>query len=232
MHLNVIQLAESFGVEESVVEGWVRNESLPAIEDRGRWLFDRAQVIAWATERGLAAKAGFLAQPRVAAAGVRSLESLLRTGGISRDVPASEILNVLERVVAALPGATTDVRKILTQRLRASGGVNWAPVGGGFALPHLRTPITLGRDSGLLAILLLRDPLLFEESPLDDVPITRLLFFIAPSPRAHLDILAQLSTALSRGRLRDALTRNAAAEEIFDSLGPVPAPAKGSELKS
>ena len=28
MHLNVIQLAESFGVEESVVEGWVRNEAI------------------------------------------------------------------------------------------------------------------------------------------------------------------------------------------------------------
>lgn len=232
MHLNVIQLAESFGVEESVVEGWVRNEALPAIEDRGRWLFDRAQVIAWATERGLAAKAGFLAQPRVASSIVRSLDSLLRTGGISRGVPSAEILNVLERVVAALPGATPDVRKILAQRLRSPSGVNWAPVGGGFALPHLRTPITLGRDSGLLAILLLRDPLLFNDAPLDDVPITRLLFFIAPSPRAHLDILAQLSTALSRGTLRGALLNGVADEEIFQALGPVPAPAKGTEVKS
>lgn len=232
MHLNVIQLAESFGVEESVVEAWVRNESLPAIEDRGRWLFDRVQVIAWAAERGLAAKAGFLAPARAASSSVRGLDALLRTGGITRDLPASDLLNQLERIVAVLPSATPDVRKLLAQRLRAPGGVTWAPVGGGFALPHLRAPITLGRDSGLLAILLLRDPLLFHDSPLDDVPITRLLFFIAPSPRAHLDILAQLSTALSRGRLRDALVNGLADEEIYQSLSPVPAGKVGSEAPS
>lgn len=49
MYLNVIQLAESLGVAESVVETWVRNESLPCIHDRERLLFDRAQVVAWAT---------------------------------------------------------------------------------------------------------------------------------------------------------------------------------------
>ena len=232
MHLNVIQLAESLGVEEDVVEGWVRNESLPAIEDRGRLLFDRAQVIAWATERGLAAKAGFLAAERAGTPQARGLAALLRTGGILRDLPAAELLNQLERIVAALPGATPGIRALLAQRLRAPGGVTWAPVGGGFALPHLRTPITLGRDSGLLAILFLRDPLLFNDAPPDDVPITRLLFFIAPSPRAHLDILAQLSTALSRGKLRDALINGVSDEEIFKSLLPMPPKSAGSEVKS
>ena len=61
MYLNVIELAESFGVEESVVEGWIRDEGLPFVPDRGRLLFDRAQVIEWAAQRGRAAKAGFLA---------------------------------------------------------------------------------------------------------------------------------------------------------------------------
>ena len=120
MHLNVIQLAESLGVEEDVVEGWVRNESLPAIEDRGRLLFDRAQVIAWATERGLAAKAGFLAAERAGTPQARGLAALLRTGGILRDLPAAELLNQLERIVAALPGATPGIRALLAQ-LTTSG---------------------------------------------------------------------------------------------------------------
>jgi nitrogen PTS system EIIA component len=218
MYLNVIQLAESFGVEESVVEGWVRNEGLPAIEDRGRKLFDRVQVAAWAAERGLVAKAGFLAPGRAASSPGRRIETLLRTGGIWRDVPAAEVVNILERVVAVLPGVTPEVRRILSQRLHAPGGVTWAPVGGGLALPHLRAHVALGRDSGLLAILLLRDALPLAEPAPDGVPATRLLFFIAPSPRAHLDLLAQLSMALKRGPLRERLLKAAPDTELFAAL--------------
>jgi len=217
MYLNVIQLAESFGVEESIVEGWVRNEGLPAIEDRGRRLFDRVQVVAWAAERGRVAKAGFLAPSRPTTNPGRSLGALLRTGGIWRGVASAEILISLERIVAALPGTTPEVRKILSQRLHAPGGVTWAPVGDGLALPHLRAHVALGRDAGLLAILLLRDPL--PEPAPDDVPVTRLLFFIAPSPRAHLDLLAQLSTALKRGPLRERLLSSAPDAEIIAAIG-------------
>jgi PTS system nitrogen regulatory IIA component len=202
MYLNVVQLAESFGVDESVVDSWIRDENLPCVQDRGRLLFDRSQVVAWATERGLAAKAGFLAPVRSHAGSSRSLESLLHTGGIWRDVPAAGLLDVLERVVTALPGTTPVVRGLLGQRLHAPGGITWAPVGGGLALPHLRASMALGRDSGILALLLLRDPLPLEEAPPDGVPVTRLWFFIAPSPRAHLELLAQLSTSLTRGGLR------------------------------
>jgi nitrogen PTS system EIIA component len=49
--------------------------------------------------------------------------------------------------------------------------------------------------------------------------VTRLLFFIAPSPRAHLDLLAQLSTALKRGPLRERLLNAAPDAEIFGALG-------------
>lgn len=221
MYLNVIQLAESLGVEESVVQGWVRNDNLPAIADRGRLLFDRAQVVEWAASRGLAAKAGFLAPPRAGTSPGRRLEPLLRAGGVWRDVPGTELLARLERVVATLPGATPEVRRMLAQRVHAPGGITWAPVGGGLALPHLRSPVTLGRDAGLLALLFLRDVLALGEAPPDDIPVTRLLFFVAPSPRAHLELLAQLSALLSRGGLRQ-LVRDAAPEaEIFAALAAV-----------
>src|ERR1035438_9518710 len=54
MYLNLIQIAESFGVSESVVEDWIRNEGLPHTPDRGRLLFDRVQVANWAAADMLA----------------------------------------------------------------------------------------------------------------------------------------------------------------------------------
>ena len=218
MYLNLIQIAESFGVSESVVEGWIRNEGLPHTPDRGRLLFDRAQVADWAAKRGLAAKAGFLA-PETSALGTGLLLTpLLRAGGIWREVPVAEVPAIFERIVTALPGATPPVRQLLGQRVRAKGGVTLAPIGDGFALPHPSTRITLGRESGTVAVLLLHTGLPPDETSVDGVPVTRLIFFIAPSPRAHLDLLGRLSRLLKAGPLRDLLTTGASDEEIFAAI--------------
>jgi len=218
MYLNLIQVAESFGVSEKVVESWIHDEGMPCTPDRGRLLFDRAQVAEWAAERGLGARAGFLAPQKSALTSQLRVARLLRAGGIWRDVPAAEVANVFERIVSALPGATPPVRQLLGQRMRASGGVTMAPIGRGFALPHPAARITLGRESGTVALLLLRDPLALAEPPADGVPVTRLLFFIAPSPRAHLDLLARLSRDLTGGSLRELVERSASDEEIFQAV--------------
>jgi len=218
MYLNIVQLAESFGVEEHVVEGWVRNEGLPSVPDRGRLLFDRGQVVEWAAEHGLASKAGFLASSRPSAGSTGKLETLLRTGGIWRDVTAVNVIESLERVIAKLPGASPAIRTLLAQRMRTADSVNWAPIGNGLALPHLRSPVALGRDAGIIALLILRDALPLKEPPPDNAPVTRLLFFIAPTPRVHLEMLAQFSMALTRGGLRQVVLDAAPDEQVFAAL--------------
>jgi PTS system nitrogen regulatory IIA component len=218
MYLNLIQIAESFGVSERIVEGWIRDEGLPHTPDRGRLLFDRAQVADWATKRGLAAKAGFLAPNAPALGTSLRIGPLLRKGGIWREVAAVEVPAVFERIVTSLPGATPPVRQLLGQRVRAKGGVTISPVGGGFALPHPSTRITLGRDSGTVALLLLRDALVSGEPLPDNVPITRLWFFIAPSPRLHLDLLARLSRCLVREPLRGRVVQGAPDVEILEAV--------------
>ncbi len=218
MYLNLIQIAESFGVSERVVEGWIRNEGLPHTPERGVLLFDRAQVAQWAATRGLAAQAGFLAPATPALASVLRLGPLLRAGGIWRDVAAAEVPEIFARVAAVLPGAAPPVRDMLAQRFRAKGGVTIAPIGGGYALPHPSARVTLGRDSGALALILLRDALPPQQLRVDEVPVSRLLFFIAPSPRAHLDLVGRLSRLLSRGTLREVLERSGTDAEILHAV--------------
>jgi nitrogen PTS system EIIA component len=128
------------------------------------------------------------------------------------------VRGVMEQIVAKLPGATPPVRQLLAQRLRLPEGISWAAVGRGLALPHLRTPVALGRDAGTFAILILRDALALNEPAPDAAPVTRLLFFVAPSPRAHLELLGQLSNALVRGGLRQPIVDGATDEVIFAAL--------------
>jgi PTS system nitrogen regulatory IIA component len=228
MYLNLIQIAESFGVSEKVVEDWMRNEGLPHTDDRGRLLFDRAQVAHWAASRGLAAKVGFLApESSVFHTGWR-LEALLRAGGIWRDVPASGVVGVIQPIVASLPGTTPEMRRLLAGWVGAPDGLTFAPIGGGFALPHLRTRISLGRDSGTIALLMLRDPLPVAEPSPDGVPITRLFFFVAPSPRAHLDLVGRVCRLLTGGPLRDLVMDAAPDEEIFRAMAAADAPGAGA----
>ena len=181
-------------------------------------MFDRTQVTQWAAKRGLAARVGFLAPDNSALSTHLRLGPLLRAGRIWRDVPAADVPGIFERIVTALPGATPAVRQLLGQRVRAKEGVTIAPVGGGFALPHPSARITLGRDSGTVALLLLSDDLVLPEPPVDGVPVRRLFFFIAPSPRGHLDLLARLSRSLVQGPLRELVEKGAPDEEIFQAV--------------
>jgi len=230
MYLNLIQIAESFGVSENTVEGWMRDEGMPHTPDRGRVLFDRAQVVQWAAARGLATRAGFLTPETSAFATGCQLEPLLRAGGIWRDLPAAEVPDVLGKVVSALPGATPPVRQLLAQRLRAAGGVTWAAIGSGFALPHPSSRVALGRDSGTVALLLLREAFTPAGPTPDGQPLTRMLFFIAPSPRAHLDLLGRLTRSLANKSLRQLLQQGAGDAEIFAAFATADAAAASATL--
>ncbi|MCX6899055.1 MAG: PTS sugar transporter subunit IIA [Verrucomicrobia bacterium] len=230
MYLNLVELAESFGVSEKVVDDWIRDEGLPYVQDRGRLLFDRARVAHWAAGHGLTARAGFLAPENGAFTTGLELAPMLRIGGIWRDVPSSGAVEVLERMIVSLSSIPQPVRALLAQRLRAKSGVNWAPIGDGFALPHFSARVTLGRDAGVITLLLLRDVLPLTEPPADGVPVTRLFFFIPPSPRAHLDTLARLSRAIAHGPLRDVVERGAPDEELFQALAAADS-SGGAELK-
>jgi PTS system nitrogen regulatory IIA component len=107
------------------------------------------------------------------------------------------------------------VRQFRAQRVHATGGITWAAIGDGFALPHLSARVALGRDAGTVALLLLREPLTQAGPAPDNVPVTRMFFFIAPSPRAHLDLIGRLTRALSKGALREAVTKGASDAEMF-----------------
>lgn len=231
MYLNLIQIAESFGVAESTVEDWIRNEGLPHTVDRGRHLFDRVQVADWAAARGLAAQSGFLAPQAPSTAAALRLEPLLRTGGIWRGVPPDGVIGVFERVVRALPGTTPAIQGVLVHRLHAKDGVNIAPIGRGLAVPHLSARVALGRDSAALALLLLDGPLVPPQGSPDGAPVTALFFFIAPSARAHLDMLGRICRALDHGPLPQCLARGAGDEEILSAVAAVDASAAKGEGK-
>ncbi len=141
-----------------------------------------------------------------------------RVGGFWGDGAPADVPGIFARVAMRLPGAATPVRNMLAKRFRAEGGVTMALTGGGYALPHPCERVTLGRESGVVALVLLNGPLPPQEHHVDDLPVTRLFFFVAPSPRSHLDLIGRLSRLFSRATLSDVLARAGTDEEILQEV--------------
>lgn len=214
MYLNITQLTESFGVSERTVLDWVRQEKMPHVQDQGRVLFEQTQVTEWAAKKGLLVQAGFLSeQPNQSL--FSTLAPLLRRGGIWRDVPPPKINGVFSSILnkLSLPQAIQD---LFMQRMSMPNGVALTPVGRGFALPHPSTRLFLGKDYMLIALILLNRPYAGVTTS-DNEPITRMFFFIAPTPRQHMNMLAMLARSIATG---DVLRINPrmSDEEIFQTI--------------
>lgn len=226
MHLNLQELAASFGVSEKVVLDWVKHEELPHVMDRDRPIFQRAGVAAWAKTRGIGIRAGFLAEDPVPLREDSGIVALLRAGGVWRNVAGADARATLVKVVAGLPGVSEPTRQFLGQRIQSPDGLVWGPVGHGFALPHLSARVALGRDAGVVALVLLRDPPALGEATPGDEPVRRLLFFMAPTPRGHLDLLAQLARLVGHEPFREALDQGADDEAIFRAATTATSPSQ------
>lgn len=214
MYINLIQIAESFGVSEHVIMEWVRKEDMPHVHDRDRILFERSQVMDWAASHGLGGQGGFLSEPAPSLANSRELVTLLRRGGIWRDVNTADLDRVFERIVRNLPGLPAAVSNMLAQRILAPGGITAAPVGAGFALPHPAMRVALGEACALVALIQLNTAWNAVQPP-DGTPVTRLLFFISPTPRLHVNMLGLLARSIASGMLNQALDNGADDETLL-----------------
>lgn len=214
MYINLIQIAESFGVSEHVIMEWVRKEGMPHVHDRDRILFERSQVMDWAASHGLGGQGGFLSEPAPSLANSRELVTLLRRGGIWHDVNTADLDSVFERIVRNLPGLPAAVSNMLAQRILAPGGITAAPVGAGFALPHPAMRVALGEACALVALIELNSAWSAVQPP-DGIPVTRLLFFISPTPRLHVNMLGLLARSIASGMLNQALDNGADDETLL-----------------
>ncbi|MDY0274621.1 MAG: helix-turn-helix domain-containing protein [Desulfomicrobium sp.] len=214
MYLNITQVAESFGVSEGTVQDWVHREKMPHVHDQGRILFEQSQVMEWTAKKGLRVHSGFLSEQPAQPLHV-TLAPLLRRGGIWRDVLPSTIHQVFMEILRKLT-LPQNMEDLFNQRMSTPGGVSITPVGRGFALPHPTTRLFLGKDFALIALILLKKAYTGVTTP-DNVPITRMLFFISPTPRQHTNMLGLLARSIDTGAM---LRPNAhmSDEEIFQTI--------------
>ncbi len=215
------EVARWLAVPERTVARWIRERGLPAHRVQDRFSFNRTEVLEWATALGVPLAAQALGPGRED--GI-SLADALEAGGVRQGVTGADPASVLRSVVEGMPLAPADRLSLLDVFLGRED-LGTTPLGEGFAIPHVRSPIILGVDRPHVTLSYLDRPVDFRAP--DGRPVHTLFTLISPTVRVHLALLSALASALQDPRFKDCVLRRGSREEVLAAarrLGTSPPP--------
>ena len=194
MQLSIAKIACALDLPKGKIERWIRQGRIPLVRQDNVCTFDRQTLERWAAQHNLAFRPG---EPQLQECGLSddtSLASALKNGGVHRDVPGTQTMDVLREAVnrigcIAAPDKPLLVEKLIEREELASTGI-----GKGVAIPHPREPESVGIDVPAVAACFLSTPIDFRA--LDGRPVAVLFILLSPSVQAHLQILSRLSFRL------------------------------------
>ncbi len=209
MDIGLREAAVLFGVSDSTINRWIKEDGLPAFLINGRYRFNRVDLLEWANHRKLPITAA------EAPAGGDALEDVLERGGIHHRVPGTDVAGVMAAAAQRLrlpPADRALAAQVLMERERQCS----TALGDGIAVPHPRSPLVFPIELAQASLCFLEHPVDFGAT--DGKPVSALFLLLTPTIRLHLALLSQLAAALHRPDFRSAVARQAPATEVLDNL--------------
>jgi PTS system nitrogen regulatory IIA component len=211
MQLDLKGAADLFSVSQKTVSFWIKTRNLPAYEVNGKYWFNRAELLEWATERKVALSGQIVG---IANGEVEvKLEEALRLGGIFYHVGGTDKASVLNAVVDVMNLPPEVDRVTFHQLLLARESLGSTAIGDGIAIPHARHPIVLPTINPTVTLCFLENPIDFGAE--DGRPVDILFTLVSPTVRTHQHLLAELALGLKNTQFRSALMSRASSELIM-----------------
>jgi PTS system nitrogen regulatory IIA component len=226
MKLTVREAAKLLSVSESDVYHWVDAGEIPHLFINHTPLFNREELLEWATTRRMPLSVELFAEEGQHVV----LAETLKRGGIHHHVAGTDLQSCLRAVVGCLPIENEDDRDLILHIMLARESQASTGVGHGIAIPHVRAPIVFAGRPAAIALCFLENPVPFEA--IDGEPVTTIFAMMTPTIRSHLQVLSHLAMALHDAGFMAALNRRADAAVILaearrvDEALAVQAPAK------
>ena len=216
MKLTVRDAAKLLKVTEKTIYRWIKQGAIPAYQINDQYRFNRAELLEWATSRRLNVSPDIFAEPEGGDAPPPSLSEALAAGGIYYRIGGNDKASALHAVVDTMKLPEEVDREFLYQVLLAREALGSTGIGEGIAIPHVRNPIVLHISRPMVTLCFLERAVDF--NALDGRAVTTLFTFISPTVRAHLHLLSRLGFGLRDPDFKEAVTRQASREEIFETL--------------
>jgi nitrogen PTS system EIIA component len=217
MKVNVREAARLLSLSETELYRLVEEGEIPFLFVNHQPLFNRDELLEWATARRMPLSPELFADegphPQLAEA--------LERGGVHYDVGGTDIPTTLAAVVACLPIEDGDERTTILEIVRAREGEASTVIGGGIAIPHVRTPLVFAGRPSAIALCFLDHAVPF--ATVDGKPVTTMFAMTTPTVRAHLHLLSHLAYALTDQGFVAVLQRRADAVTILREASRVDA---------
>lgn len=213
MNLTVRDVCGLLKVPEKTVFRWISQGILPANRVDDQYRFNRAELLEWATSRGITIAADLFEDPESVAAPRPGLMEALQAGGIFHALPGADKPSVLRALVEHLRVPEELDREFLLHVLLARENLQSTGIGEGVAIPHVRNPIVLHVRRPIVTLCFLAQPVDF--GALDGQPVHALFSLICPTVRAHLALLSRLSFALHDERFKRVIAERGSAAAVL-----------------
>jgi PTS system nitrogen regulatory IIA component len=207
--LTVREAAKLLSVSESELYRWVDGGEIPFVSVNHQPLFNREELLEWATARHLPLSIELFAEE----GRMVPLAEALAHGGIHHGVAGIDRDAALRAVVDLLPIADDADRDMVLHVMLAREAQASTGVGRGIAIPHVRAPLVFAGQPAAVALCFLAHPVAFKA--IDDQPVTTIFAMITPTIRRHLQLLSRLSLALHDKGFAEAIARKADRDTIL-----------------
>ena len=209
MKVSVREAARLLSVSESEVYRWIDEGAVPFVSVNHTPLFNRDELLEWATARRMSLSPDLFADEGQHA----QLAPALENGGIHYDVGGTDIPSTLAAVVDCLPITDPEERSEILDIMIAREAEASTGIGGGIAIPHVRMPLVFAGRSPAVALCFLDHAVPF--TAIDNKPVTTVFAMMTPTVRGHLHLLSHLSHALNDSEFVATLQRRADAAAIL-----------------
>lgn len=209
MKVNVREAARLLSVSESEVYRWVEDGEIPFLSVNHQPLFNREELLEWATARRLPLSPELFADEGEHA----RLAAALERGGVHHEVGGTDIPSTLAAVVGCLPIDDEEERESILEIMMAREAEASTGIGGGIAIPHVRMPLVFAGRPAAIALCFLDHAVPF--AAIDGKPVTTVFAMMTPTVRVHLQLLSHLSHALTDDAFVAVLQRRAPAAAIL-----------------
>lgn len=229
MQLTVREVGKFLNASESTVTRWIKQRGLPAQHVNGQYRFNRAELLEWAAANQIKVALKLFDHLERDDEPVPSLAEALEAGGIFYQLQDTNKDRTMRALVQVLPLPDGIDRELLLRLFLAREASATTAIGGGIALPHVRSPIVLHVDCPMVTLCFLERPVDF--GALDGKPVQVLFSLICPTMRSHLQMLSRLSHALHDAKFKEVVMRQGKREEILQEVRRVEAALAGPAIK-
>lgn len=216
MKISAKEAASVLNMSEDQMYQLIERQEIPCQKINEDYLFNRAELLEWATSKGIAVSPDLFSNKGDEEEALPTLSEAMKRGGVLYNIEGTTKTEVLRSIVDRMPLPAHINRQFLFQTLIARESLGSTGIGNGIAIPHVRNPLVLHVEEPIICLSFLKTPIDFKS--IDGKPVNTLFTIISPTVRIHLHLLSRITYMLKQQEFLELIQKQGSLEEILKVL--------------